>query len=75
MVRAILENFKTVFEKSDIEKKKILLKSITEHIWVSNGKFKKLTLLIQIKSLKLLMVWFTVSNSKIFIDSISAYHF
>ena len=38
MVRVILENFTKVFEKADIDKKKMLLKSIIESISVTNGK-------------------------------------
>lgn len=41
MVKIILENFKKVFEKSDVEKKKMLLKSIIESITVNNGKSAK----------------------------------
>lgn len=37
-VRAILENFTKIFEKADIDKKKMLLKSIIESISVTNGK-------------------------------------
>ena len=37
-VKAILENFTQIFEKADIAKKKVLLKSIIESIAVINGK-------------------------------------
>lgn len=38
MVRTILENFTKLFEKADIDKKKLLLKSIIESISVVNSK-------------------------------------
>lgn len=37
-VRAILENFELIFEKADIAKKKMLLKSIIESISVIQGE-------------------------------------
>ncbi|MCY6353716.1 zinc ribbon domain-containing protein [Clostridium sp. ZS2-4] len=38
MIKTILENFLKLFEKANLEKKKILLKSIIESISVTNGK-------------------------------------
>ncbi|GFR36264.1 recombinase family protein [Thermobrachium celere] len=41
LIKTVLENFCKVFEKADIEKKKILLKSLIESITITDGKTTK----------------------------------